>query len=92
MQENQRREVKKERACGTWHLSSTCWEPRLCKCPLCQVGITVATLSEVGRKWEMLERDSFIATVFLLMLFSFFAVEAVISSTGLCFCLCWEGV
>ncbi len=64
MQYVQRREVKKERARGTWHLSSTCWEPRLCKGPLCQVGIAVATPSEGGRKWELLESNSFIATVF----------------------------
>lgn len=64
----QRREVKKERAHGTWHLSSTCWEPRLCKGPLCQVGIAVATPCEGGRKWELLESGSFIATVFLFLL------------------------
>lgn len=70
------REAKREQARGTWHLSSTCWEPWLCKGPLCQVRHRCGNSKR--RREVGVAREQF----FYSHSFFFFAGEAVISSLG----------
>lgn len=81
MQYVQRREVKKERALGTWHLSSTCWEPRLCKDPLCQVRHCCGNFKRRGEEVGV-AREQFSFLFVFFFVFFFFAGEAVISSSS----------